>query len=279
MLPSRPKIFHGRELELQEIVTNLTLGSARIAILGPGGIGKTSLAWAALHHPEVTAKYAHQIFVAADLVTDKVGLVTLIASHIGLHPTPYLTKQIVQYFSECSSVLLVLDNLETAWEPMSSRGEVEGFLSLLTDVGHLALVITMRGAQQPAQVRWIHPFLLPLKPISDHAAWETFMDITDDSHNSEDVTQLLSLTNNIPLTVDLMAHLVDYEGCSAILTRWETEKTSILSSGHGKSSNLDASISVSLLSPHMTASPDARELLALLAILPDGLSDVDIIRS
>jgi hypothetical protein len=142
MLPSRPKIFYGRELELQEIVTNLTLGSARIAILGPGGMGKTSLARAALHHPEVTAKYAHRIFVAADSVTDKVGLVTLIASHIGLQPVPYLTKQVVQYFSECPSVLLVLDNLETAWEPMNSRGEVEGFLSLLTDVGHLALVVS-----------------------------------------------------------------------------------------------------------------------------------------
>ncbi|KAJ7890110.1 hypothetical protein B0H14DRAFT_2561385 [Mycena olivaceomarginata] len=279
ILPSRPKIFYGRELELQEIVTNLTLGSARIAILGPGGMGKTSLARAALHHPEVTAKYAHRIFVAADSVTNKVGLVTLIASHIGLQPVPYLTKQVVQYFSECPSVLLVLDNLETAWEPMNSRGEVEGFLSLLTDVGHLALVITMRGAQRPAQVRWTHPFLLPLKPISDHAAWQTFMDITDDSHNSEDVTQLLSLTNNIPLAVDLMAHLVDYEGCHVVLTRWETEKTSILSSGHSKSSNLDASISISLSSPRMKASPGARELLALLAILPDGLSDVDIIHS
>jgi hypothetical protein len=137
----------------------------------------------------------------------------------------------------------------------------------------------MRGAEQPAQVRWTRPFLLPLKPISDHAAWETFMDITDDPHNSEDVTQLLSLTNNIPLAVDLMAHLVDYEGCSSVLTRWETEKTSLLSSGHGKSSNLDASISVSLLSPRMMASPGARELLALLAILPDGLSDVDLIQS
>ncbi|KAJ7362484.1 hypothetical protein DFH08DRAFT_635914, partial [Mycena albidolilacea] len=271
--------FHGHEFELQEIVTNLTLGSARIAILGPGGMGKTSLARAALHHPQVTAKYAHRIFVAADSVTDKVGLVTLIASHIGLQPTPYLTKQVVQYFCECPSILLVLDNLETAWEPMSSHDEVEGFLSRLTDIGHLALVITMRGAEQPAQVCWTRPFLLPLKPISDHAAWQTFMDITDDPHNSNDVTQLFSLTNNIPLAVDLMAHLVDYEGCSAILTRWETEKTSILSSGHGKSSNLDASISVSLLSPRMTASPDARELLALLAILPDGLSDVDIIRS
>jgi hypothetical protein len=142
MLPSRPKIFYGRELELQEIVTNLTLGSARIAILGAGGMGKTSLARAALHHPEVTAKYAHRIFVAADSVTDKVGLVTLIASHIGLQPAPYLTKRVVQYFSKCSSVLLILDNLETAWEPMNSRGEVEGFLSFLTDVGHLALVVS-----------------------------------------------------------------------------------------------------------------------------------------
>jgi predicted ATPase len=142
MLPSRPKIFHGRELELQEIVTNLMQVSARIAILGPGGMGKTSLARAALHHPEVAAKYAHRIFVAADSVTDEVGLVTLIASHIGLQPTPFLTNQVFQYFSKCPSVLLVLDNLETAWEPMNSRGEVEGFLSLLTDVGHLALVVS-----------------------------------------------------------------------------------------------------------------------------------------
>jgi hypothetical protein len=37
---------------------------------------------------------------------------------------------------------MVLDNLETAWEPMSSRGEVEGFLSLLTDIGHFALVVS-----------------------------------------------------------------------------------------------------------------------------------------
>ncbi|KAJ7857440.1 hypothetical protein B0H14DRAFT_2578331 [Mycena olivaceomarginata] len=265
----RPKIFYGRELELQEIDRN---------IRGRWN-GKNKPGPAALHHPEVTAKYAHRIFVAADSVTDKVGLVTLIASHIGLQPAPYLTKRVVQYFSKCSSVLLILDNLETAWEPMNSRGEVEGFLSLLTDVGHLALVITMRGAQRPAQVCWTHPFLSPLKPISDHAAWQTFINITDNSYNSDDVTQLLSLTNNIPLAVDLMAHLVDYEGCSGVLTRWETEKTSILSSGHGKSSNLDASISISLSSPRMTASPGARELLALLAILPDGLSDVDIIQS
>jgi hypothetical protein len=37
--------------------------------------------------------------------------------------------------------LLVLDNLETPWESVSSRKEVEEFLSLLTDVPQLGLMV------------------------------------------------------------------------------------------------------------------------------------------
>jgi hypothetical protein len=37
--------------------------------------------------------------------------------------------------------LLVLDNLETSWESVSSRKEVEEFLSLLTDVPQLGLMV------------------------------------------------------------------------------------------------------------------------------------------
>ncbi|KAJ7875675.1 hypothetical protein B0H13DRAFT_2279694 [Mycena leptocephala] len=45
----------------------------------------------------------------------------------------------------------------------------------------------------------------------------------------EEMNQLLQFTDNMPLAVDLMAHLVDYEGFSNVLARWETEKTSLLS--------------------------------------------------
>jgi hypothetical protein len=36
-----------------------------------------------------------------------------------------------------------LDNLETVWEPIQCRSGVEEFLSLLTDIGHLALIVCL----------------------------------------------------------------------------------------------------------------------------------------
>jgi hypothetical protein len=138
--------------------------------------------------------------------------------------------------------------------------------------------ITMRGAERPAKVRWSHPFLSPLKPLSDGAARQTFIDVADDVHNSKDINQLLALTDNMPLAVELIAHLVDYEDCANVLARWETEKTALLSDGYDKRSNLDASIEISLSSPRITSFPGTKELLALLSILPDGLSDVELVQ-
>ncbi|KAJ7253873.1 hypothetical protein C8J57DRAFT_1473713 [Mycena rebaudengoi] len=56
LLPASPKIFHGRESELKDVVNVLLQNSARVAILGTGGMGKTSLATAALHNPQVEAR-------------------------------------------------------------------------------------------------------------------------------------------------------------------------------------------------------------------------------
>ncbi|KAJ7458212.1 hypothetical protein FB451DRAFT_959284, partial [Mycena latifolia] len=158
--------------------------------------------------------------------------------------------------------LLILDNLETLWEPLESRKEIEEFLSLLTDVKHLAVVITMRGAERHANMPWIRPFLQPLKPLPQDAARETFFDIADDGHDTEEVDQILNLTDSMPLAIHLMAHLVD--------------KTSLVSEGYDRTSNLEISIVLSLASPRITTLPQCQDLLSLLAILPDGLSDLDL---
>ncbi|KAJ7138372.1 hypothetical protein C8R44DRAFT_728511 [Mycena epipterygia] len=269
--------------ELLEFVTNLSNTStsdrsssdfARIAILGAGGIGKTSLAKAALHHPEIAAKYEHRFFIVVDSATSSIELAAVIGAHLGLKPGKDLTKPVIQYFSNTPSCLLVLDNLETPWEPLQSRGSVEELLSLITEITHLALIITMRGAERPSKVRWTRPFLEPLKPLSDEDARTIFIEIADDFHDSKDIDRLLHLTDNMPLAVELIAHLVNYEGSSKVLARWEKEKTSLFSIGYDKTSNLDASIAMSLASPRITSS--ARTLLSLLSILPDGLSDIEL---
>ncbi|KAJ7822536.1 hypothetical protein B0H14DRAFT_3146329 [Mycena olivaceomarginata] len=277
MLPAKPKIFHGRDSELKHVVEILLKESARIAILGGGGMGKTSLAKAALHHPNIVTKYQHIFFVPCDSATTSIELAALIGSHMGLKPVKDLTNPVVQYLSDNKSCLLILDNFETVWEPMESRNNIEGFLALITDIENFALVVTMRGAERPSKVPWTHPFLRPLAPLPDEAARQTFIDIAEDSHNSEDITQLLSFTDNIPLALNLIAHLVDYEGCPNVLARWETEHTSMLSSGYDRRTSLDVSISLSLSNPRMNSG--AKELLSLLSILPDGLSDSELIQS
>ncbi|KAJ6542144.1 hypothetical protein DFH09DRAFT_1392762 [Mycena vulgaris] len=184
MLPSEPKIFHGRESELSDILTLFMQETLRIAMLGAGGMGKTSLARAVLHHPTVTGKYAqHRFFVACDSTSSTDELAILIGAHVGMKPKKDLAKVILHHFTTNPACLLVLDNLETLWESTKIRRDIEEFLSLLTDVKHLALI---------------------------DAARQTFIDIADDCHDSEDIDKVLLLTDNMSLAIDLMAHLIEY---------------------------------------------------------------------
>lgn len=57
LLPTCPKLFYGREVELEMLVETLASAPPRTTILGPGGTGKTTLAMAALHHPTMVEKY------------------------------------------------------------------------------------------------------------------------------------------------------------------------------------------------------------------------------
>ncbi|KAJ6605994.1 P-loop containing nucleoside triphosphate hydrolase protein [Mycena vulgaris] len=280
MLPSEPKILHGRNSELSHILELLTQETARIAILGAGGMGKTSLARAVLHHPTVARKYGqHRFFVACDSASTKDELVILIGAHLGLKPKKNQAKVILHHFMTSPACLLILDNLETLWEPTGIRQVIEEFLSLLTDIKHLTLLITMRGTERPMSVRWTRPFLPALKPLTPDAARQTFIDIADDCHDSGDIDKVLLLTDNMPLAIDLIAHLVDSEGCPNVLARWEEEKTTVISDGYDRRSNLDLSISMSLSSPRLTSVPHCQDLLSLLAMLPDGLSDIELVQS
>jgi hypothetical protein len=105
-------------------------------------MGKTSLATAVIHHDEVVTKYQQQYFVGCHSAATCNELVAGILSHIGLEKGPGMSRRIIHHFQLSPPSLLVLDNLETVWEPDSSRKEVEDFLSLLADVPHLAIVVS-----------------------------------------------------------------------------------------------------------------------------------------
>ncbi|KAJ7286278.1 P-loop containing nucleoside triphosphate hydrolase protein, partial [Mycena rebaudengoi] len=277
LLPPCPQIFNGRESELQDVVNILIQDSAHIAILGAGGMGKTSLATAALHNPQVEAKYSHRYFIPCHSSLTCTELASTIADHIGLEKGSNMAKKVAHYFVHAPPSLLVLDNLETPWEPLSSRSEVEEFLSLLTDAPQLGLMITLRGAEHPSRVKWTRPFLAPLEPLSNVAALQTFIEVADEGHDDASIKELLELTGNLPLAVSLIASVASTEGCAKALSRWKLESTQMLSDGYDQRSSLDISIMLSYTSSRMT--PGAQELLSILSMLPDGLADADLVQA
>ncbi|KAJ7792043.1 P-loop containing nucleoside triphosphate hydrolase protein, partial [Mycena olivaceomarginata] len=272
--------FHGRESEVSDTLALFDMGTPRIAILGAGGMGKTSLARALLHHPKIITAYEqNRFFVSCNFASTEPKLVALIGAHLGLKPGIDLTQPVLRHFSNSPPSLLILDELETLWEQVESHSEIEKLLALLTSVDHLALIITMRGAERPAKVQWTRPFLKSLQPLNQEAAHLTFTDIADGGHSPEAVDRILSLADNMPLAISLLAHLADSEGCENVLSRWDKEKTSLISDGLDKRSNLDLSISLSLSSPRIKLLPHSQELLSVLSMLPDGILNSDLLQS
>ncbi|KAJ7247735.1 hypothetical protein C8J57DRAFT_1673528 [Mycena rebaudengoi] len=248
-----------------DVVNILIQDSAHIAILGAGGMGKTSLAATALHTQQVEAKYPHRYFVPCHLIPTCTELAATIADHIGLEKGSNMPKRL---HITLPTLLLPLWSL-TILRPVGSPWHLAPKLK--------SLMATLRGAECPGKVKWTRPFLAPLEPLSYVAARQTFIEVADSDHNDSSIQELLELTGNLPLAVSLIASVADSEGCSQALSRWKLESTQMLSNGYDQRSSLDISIMLSYTSSRMTLG--AQQLLSILSMLPDGLADADLVQA
>ncbi|KZV64388.1 hypothetical protein PENSPDRAFT_757269 [Peniophora sp. CONT] len=277
-LPSAPSVFHGRFQEVDHVVKLLLeKRPARVAILGAGGIGKTSIALTILHEPRIGEAFVNQrFFLSCEAVTTAEGVVHALLNLFGVLVDPKAVPRdiLVTYLHSLDDAILCLDNLETPWDVDVQA--TEALLEKIAGLPRLALLITTRGADRPSRIAWTRPHLPPVTPIPLEAAIETW-DAICDSHDDYSVL-LIQAVDCVPLAVTLLAHLAQSESSEALWARWEHERTELLR-GRGPGDRLnqvDISIQISLRGPRMRDEPLAIQFLSILCMLPQGLPELRV---
>jgi tetratricopeptide (TPR) repeat protein len=278
-----PQIFFGRDSELAEIIhmifTNPGSCPARIAILGPGGYGKSTLAKAVLTDERVKKRFADaRYFVTCESIFSSGALLIELAKTLGVFDgaTDAIWSRISTMLNS-KDCIICFDNFESPWDQDADiRTSVEELLSGVTET-RCTLLITMRGTVRPAQTQWTMPFLPPLMTLDSNAARQVWEHTAKDY--DEFAEELTKAVDYVPLAVSLLAHLAQATSPQLLLEQWNSRNTGFIHTGQAnKQLNLDYSIQLSIDSGRMRANPSAKELLGVLSMLPDGMHKMQLKR-
>jgi predicted ATPase/nucleoside phosphorylase/SpoVK/Ycf46/Vps4 family AAA+-type ATPase len=273
-LPRIKKQFMGRDA-LADRLRDLLLGEPppRVLLLGPAGIGKTTLALAVLHRHEVAERFGtRRHFVRLDAARDPDGITGAIVGALGLMPEgdPFADVCAALGREPC---VVVLDNLETAWE--QDREGTEALLGKLAVVPALALIATVRGAQRPAGSSWRE--VMTLRPLQEKDAMELFGALTPEHRDHPDLASLVAPLGGVPLAIELFAGAASGNDLTNLATEWEERRAALLVEEGVHPDRLTSwavSLDMSFQSKRMT--PEARRLTGLLAELPNGIAQQDL---
>ena len=275
--PTTPQIFFGHDVELMQIVDMITanVGShpSRIAILGPGGYGKTTLAHAVLTAEVIRENFGDAIyFIPCESVTSSGALLNELGKTLGVLEggTNTLWSRIQAILTSKDSIIC-FDNFESPWDQNAeTKHSVEALLSRVTETPHVTVLITMRGAERPAQTQWTQPFLRPLETLDHNSAKEIWQAIAGNYDDSSE--KLIQAVDYVPLAVDLLSHLSQVTPPQLLWEEWNSKQIKAIQTGQEhRLSNLEYSIQLSVDSGRMKANPAAKNLLGVLSMLPDGL--------
>ena len=271
-MPLKPEIFHGRE-DLVEDIAQLLLQeeTSHVCILGPGGMGKTSVSLAVVELPLIKERFpgGSVVWVPCIEATSATLLLEILYIQLQLPGGQQVTleKIITQLNTLKHPRLIVVDNFETPWN--GNQKQVGDILRRLAMLSHISILVTMRGRHPPCDgaIKWQSK---DIKSTDEAACLHIYHDIYPDSENDPDVTRLLTALGRMPFAVTLMAKLGLESQSSAkdLLDAWSESGPDLLSNDPEMSMN--RSIGLSVESDLVQRNPKAILLLAILSLLPAG---------
>jgi len=273
-MPLKPEIFHGRD-NLVNGIAQLLLQekTSRVCILGPGGMGKTSVSLAVVETPLIKERFpaGNCVWVPCIEATSGTLLLEILHNQLQVPGDNQVTlgKIISELEASKEPHLILLDNFETPWNvPGGTQKQVADILRKLAMLSHVAILLTMRGTYPPCDaIEWQ---LQTIQPTDKAACRRIFHDINPSLKDDPDVDRLLAVLGHMPFAVRLMARL-GVEGRSTpkeLLEAWFESGPDILSTNSEQ--NMNRSICLSVENDLVKRNPNAILLLAILSLLPAG---------
>ena len=272
--PPAPRAFYGRD-ELVVRIVGLVENLNPIALIGAGGIGKTSLALTVLHHERVKEKFGdNRRFLRCDQFTAcSTNFLRRLSKVIGAGVENPEDLTSLRPFLISNEMLIVLDNAEAILDPQGATGrEINAVVEELNEFSNICLCITSRITTVPPDCKTIR-----IPTLSMEAAREAFYHVYQQDGRSDSVNNILVQLDFHPLSVTLLAtvaHQNLWDG-NRLARAWQQHKTGLLRTGCNES--LASTIELSLASPTFrNLGPDARSLLEVVAFFPQGIDEQNL---
>ncbi len=179
-LPPKPARCIGRDEQVATLVGALLAG-APAAVLGPAGIGKSTVCLQALHDQRVADRFGERrCFVRLDGAATAKDTLAAIAAILGIPADQASLGSVIGRLAD-GPAALALDNLETPWQ--AETYEVEALLGQLAAAPGSSLAVTLRRGHQPGGVAWREP--IEVRPLGREDAKRVFLAIAGSRHAAD----------------------------------------------------------------------------------------------
>ena len=259
---------------IQGVVT-LAENLEPIALIGAGGVGKTSIALTVLHHDRIKARFGeNRRFIRCDqFPASTTNFLARLSQVIGAGVENPENLTPLRPFLSSNEVLIILDNAESILDPQGTDAEeIYSVVDDLLQFETICLLIISRVDTVPSHCK--RP---DIPTLSMDAASDIFYSIYGDGVRSSIIDSLLQRVDFHPLSIKVLAATASHNGWDydRLAEEWDTKQAQILRTDD--SENFAAAIELSLSSPTFHGlDTNVRDLLGVVAFFPQGIDEKNL---